>query len=180
MNTRTHTRTHSLCQLMLLTTPTSLSFLKESSLRTNNSLSHHFTIFSIHYPLSLSPYHTLIPSPLFSPGSFTFQLYCHHSLSSPAPIFLRFTLSLFSQCCIDFHKASVISPYLLIPTLTSSFSTSQGCFHFHGHPQSFSPSIIFLYLELQRLSQAHCLPPQDVFIINLFFYFAINLLQNWM
>lgn len=139
-------------------------------------LSHHFTIFSIHYPLSLPPYHTLIPSPLFSPGSFTFQLYCHHSLSSPAPIFLRFTLSLFSQCCIDFHKASVISPYLLIPTLTPSFSTSQGCFHFHGHPQSFSPSIIFLYLKLQWLSQANCLPPQDVFIINLFFYSAINLL----
>lgn len=128
-------------------------------------LSHHLTLFYIHYPLSLSLSFSLSPSHSLSPvshASFTFQLYCHRSLSSAAPIFPQSTLSLSSQCCIDFRKASpVISPYLLIPTLTPSLSTLQGCFLFHTHTQSLS------------LSGTHCPSPPDMFIINLFFYFAI-------
>lgn len=52
--TWTHAHTHSLCQLMLLTTPTSLSFLKESSLRTNNSSFHIILLFFPFITLSLS------------------------------------------------------------------------------------------------------------------------------
>lgn len=112
---------------MLLTTPTSLSFLEESSLRTNNSSSHIISrslIFitpSLSIFLSLSPSRSLSPLPL-PPVPF-FQFYCHCSVSSSAPLLRQSTLSLSSHGCIDFSKASpVISPYLLIPTLTPSLS----------------------------------------------------------
>lgn len=149
---------------MLLTTPTSLSFLEESCLRTNNSSSH--IILHFLYPLpSLSVSLCLLitlsfPLPPFPmpplPLGFIATV-----LSSPAPVFPRSTLSPSSQCCIDFHKASpVISPYLLIPTLTPSFSALQVCFLSHTHIQCLPPPVTC------------CLSPPDMFIINLIFYYC--------
>lgn len=156
---------------MLLTTPTSLSFLEESSLRTNNSSSHIILLSLIIITLSLSlllllllitrsspvsPVSPLPPLPLF-------QRSCHHSLSSAAPVLPQSTLSLSSQCCIDFCKASpVISPYLLIPTLTPSLSTLQGCFHFPpGSHINNLPLSHFLYLQLS-LSGTHTVFPFQI------------------
>lgn len=90
---------------MLLTTPTSLSFLGENCLRANNSSSHNILLSSfIFITLCLSFYFSLSPSQPPSPiASFTFQHDCHQS--SPAPIFYRSTLSWSSQCSIDFYEA---------------------------------------------------------------------------
>lgn len=124
-------------------------------------LSHHLTLFipiTLPLCLPLSPYHPLIPSSPFPmpplPLGFIATV-----LSSPAPIFPQSTLSLPGQCCIDFHKASpVISPYLLIPTLSRSFSTLQVCFLSHTH--------------IQSLPVTCCLCPPDMVIINLIFYYC--------
>lgn len=153
-----HTHSHSLCQYMLLTTPTSLSFLKERSLRTNNSSSH--IILLLHSLLLLFLPITL-PFPIFHISS-TFQPYCHCSLPSRAP------LDLSSQCRIDLHELSpAISPYLLIPTL--SISPSQDCFHFCTDTQSFFRSA--------PIACSGTVFPLQLFL-NLFFCFTIS--ENWM
>ncbi len=143
---------------MLLTTPSSLSFLEESSLRTNNSSSHIillaliFTTPFLFLSHSFSPPHPHVPS--LSPIPLTFFTLLS-ALLSPFSVLCpssppQSTLSLSSQCCIDFHKAPpVISPYLLIHTLTPSLATLQGCFHFRTHIHNLSLSLYhFLHLQL--------------------------------
>lgn len=122
-------------------------------------LSHHLALSYNHHSLffSLSPSLSFtLPPALLSP----------FSLSSSAPILPQSTLSPSSRCCIDFCKASpVISPYLLIPTLTPSLSTSQGCFHFHAEAHinnlSFSLSAAF--------SQAHAVFPFQIWLLLISF-----------
>lgn len=147
---------------MLLTTPTSLSFLEESSLRTNNSSSHIIFLSLIFITPSLSLFFSLSPLSLsLSPPFPCLLLYPSFSfivtvLSPPLP---QFTLSLTSQCCIDFREASpVISPYLLIPTLTPSLSTLQGCFP-STHAHTIFPSFSIIFSISSYLCQAHAVFP---------------------
>ena len=108
---------------MLLTTPTFLSFLKESSLRTNNSSSHiisHCIFITPSLLLSLSPSLTFFQS--FPPLPFL-QLLLSPFRLLPCSSSPQFTLSLTSQSCIDLHNTSaVISPYLLTQTYTHTHS----------------------------------------------------------
>lgn len=138
-------------------------------------LSHHLALSYIHHTLSLSlflfsPYHPLIPSLSSLPPASFASLPASLSPFSllPCPNFLpQSTLSLSSHSCIDFHKASpVISPYLLIPTLTPSLSLHlAGLFPFsHTNTISSSLSIVFFFIS-SYLHQAHIVFPFQVWLL---------------
>lgn len=131
---------------MLLTTPTSLSFLQESSPRTNNSSPHIISLFHSHCSLSFSLYH---PFPLpFSP---LHHLHCHGSLCSSGP---------------DFPPPPSPPPhswlYWFLPDLCFHISISLNLCaysisltHTHTHTASISPSVS--PSSCYRLFQTHAL-----------------------
>lgn len=151
---------------MLLTTPTSLSFLEESSLRTNNSFSHIILLSLIIITLFL-----LITLSLLYPSSSSIVTVQSLLLCPNSP-----SIHFISLQSMLYWFLQGLSCHISISLNSHSHSISlhlAGLFPF-SRRGTHKQSLIFPICSFQPGTR--CLSLPDMITLNLFFCFAINLL----